>query len=73
MKKVKITYEITAKGYITHVEYAGKTYTEEKLRTDFGCEGTGPALDAQGLPDFICDNLTDPYEMMCEMGSKKVK
>lgn len=64
MSKVKITFEITKIGYIETVTYEGKTFKTEHVRTDFGAESTGPDLESQGCPDFIHENLGDPYDIM---------
>jgi len=72
MKKVKITIEVTDKGFSREVEYKGKIYKEESERTEFGAQGLTPAIDSQkGLPTFIKENLDDAYDLMRALAKAK--
>lgn len=65
MNKLTIITEITKEKYSRTVNYKGKIYKEEFVKTDFGAQGTGVAIeDQKGLPAILKENLDDPYELM---------
>jgi hypothetical protein len=73
MKKVKITIEVTDKGFSREVEYKGKTYKESSVKLpSFGAKELTPSIDSQkGLPKFIKDNLDDAYYLMNALSKHK--
>ncbi len=72
MKKVKITIEVTDKGFSREVEYKGKIYKESSARFPGGAQGLTPSIDSQkGLPVYIKENLEDTYDLMCALAKGK--
>lgn len=65
MNKLTIITEITKEKYSRTVNYKGKVYKEEFVKTYFGAQSTDIAIeDQKGLPRNIKENLDDPYELM---------